>query len=75
MYVLHPVQSMYMYSGLPRVCKAIAEQLGIHGTDEGQTARNSCPLFAWFALRTPFSMYIECNMYIAIIGPLCTSDW
>ena len=30
-------------------------QLVIHGADKGQSAQNSCPLFAWFALRTPYS--------------------
>ena len=31
-------------------------QLSIHNADEGQPARNRCPLFAWFALRTPYFM-------------------
>ena len=41
-----------------------AEQLGIHvhSTDERQPARNSCPPFAWFALRTPFFMYIHVHV-------------
>ena len=41
-------------------CKSrpLAEQLGIHGADEAQPAQNSCPQFTWFALVTPFSMYM-----------------
>ena len=31
--------------------------IGIHSADEGRPAWNSCPPFAWFALRTPFSIY------------------
>ena len=31
---------------------------------EGQPARNSCPPFAWFAMRTPIFMYIVCTVVL-----------
>ena len=80
-YIIHIYIYIYMYCTVLHIYKALtyyvlvhAEQLGIHGADEGQPAQNSCLPFAWFALCTPFPMYILCMCTLFLFVCLYMTD-
>ena len=46
----------------------------IHNTDESRSAQNSCPLFAWFALCTPY-FHVHVHVYVHVQSGLSPCEY